>query len=84
MPGASSTRKDGHKGASITVRFPDDLATEIALIARTKGQAISEVIRDAADHYLVSLRSDEGFQKLLRHRVEEDRAILARYGGGGE
>jgi|GraSoiStandDraft_24_1057298.scaffolds.fasta_scaffold259704_2 hypothetical protein len=77
MPGQDPT-----SGAiSITVRFPEDLATEIAVIARIEGVNVSEMIRAGMYRHLSSLRTDPAFQKRLREHLDKDREILERYAG---
>jgi len=64
---------------AISVRLPDELAAELAAVARTRDVPISEVIRQAIENHLVSLLTDEDFQKLLKKRIEEDRKFLERF-----
>lgn len=68
----------------ITVRVPDDLIAEFAVIARVEGVNISEVVRAGMHRHLSMLRTDPGFQKRLRKRLEEDREIYERYAPDGE
>jgi predicted transcriptional regulator len=64
---------------AISVRLPDELAAELGAIARTRDVPISEVIRQAIENHLVSLRTDKDFQQLLKQRLEEDRKLLERF-----
>lgn len=69
----------------LTTRFPNELLTEIGLVARAEGTNASEVVRAGMYRYLAMLRSDPAFQERLRRRLDEDRKIYERYGpeGGG-
>lgn len=64
----------------LTTRFPNDLLTEIGLVARVEGTNASEVVRAGMYRYLATLRSDPNFQDRLRRRMDEDRKIYERYG----
>jgi Arc/MetJ-type ribon-helix-helix transcriptional regulator len=72
-------RNDPISGTSISVRVPEDVAAEVALIARVEGVNVSEVIRAGIYRYLSALRTDPAFQDRLRKRLDEDREILERY-----
>jgi predicted DNA-binding protein len=63
---------------AISVRLPDPMSAELAAIARTQDIPVSEVIREAIEHHIVSLRSDGNFQKLVKKRLEEDRKLFER------
>jgi metal-responsive CopG/Arc/MetJ family transcriptional regulator len=64
---------------AISVRLPDQMAAELAAIARTQDIAVSEVIREAIENFIVSRRTDKNFQQLLKKRLEEDRKLLERF-----
>lgn len=72
-------RNDPISGTSISVRVPEDVAAEVALIARVEGVNVSEVIRAGIYRHLSALRTDPAFQERLRKRLDEDREILERY-----
>ena len=73
-------RRDPFSGTTpITVRVPNDVAAEIAVVARAEGVNVSEVIRAGMYRHLSSLRTDPAFQKRLRQRLDEDREIMERY-----
>ncbi len=72
-------RNDPISGTSISVRVPEDVAAEVALIARVEGVNVSEVIRAGVYRHLSALRTDPAFQDRLRKRLDEDREILERY-----
>lgn len=64
---------------AISIRLPDEMAAELAAIARTLDVPVSETIREAIEDFITSRRSDKGFQQRLRKRLEEDREILERF-----
>jgi hypothetical protein len=66
-------------GTTLSVRIPEDIATEVALIARIEGVTVSEVIRAGVYRHLSALRTDPAFQKRLHKRLDEDREILDRF-----
>lgn len=76
-------RNDPISGTSISVRVPEDVAAEVALIARVEGVNVSEVIRAGVYRHLSALRTDPAFQERLRKRLDEDREILERYAPEG-
>lgn len=76
-------RHDPISGTALSVRVPEEIAKEIALIARIEDVNVSEVIRAGINRHLSSLRTDSAFQKRLRKRLDEDREILERYAEEG-
>ena len=76
-------RHDPISGTTISVRVPEDVAAEVALVARVEGVNVSEVIRAGVYRHLSLLRTDPAFQKRLRKRLDEDREILERYAPEG-
>jgi predicted transcriptional regulator len=64
---------------AISIRLPEEMAAELAAIARTLDVPVSETIREAIEDFMTSRRSDKGFQQRLRKRLEEDREILERF-----
>lgn len=66
---------------AISLRLPEPMAAELAAIARTQDVAVSEVIREAVENYIVSRSRDKDFQQRLRKQLEEDREILERLTG---
>ena len=63
---------------SITLRLPEQMAAELAAIARTKDIPISEVIREAIEDHITSLSRDDEFRQRLKKRLEEDQKVLRR------
>lgn len=66
---------------AISIRLPEQMATELAAIARTQDVAVSEVVRQAVENHIASRFADKDFQKRLRKQLEEDREILERLTG---
>jgi predicted DNA-binding protein len=64
---------------AISIRLPDQMAAELAAIARTQEVPISEVIREAVENHIATRRDDEDFQAQLKKRLEEDREVLERF-----
>lgn len=67
----------------ISVRVPEDIAAEVAVVARVEEVNVSEVIRAGVYRHLSALRTDPAFQERLRKRLDEDREILERYAPEG-
>ena len=63
---------------AISLRLPDQMAAELAAIARTQDVPVSEVIREAIENHIASRRTDRAFQEQLKKRLEEDREVLER------
>jgi Arc/MetJ-type ribon-helix-helix transcriptional regulator len=76
-------RNDPISGTTISVRVPEQIAAEVALIARVEEVNVSEVIRAGINRHLSLLRTDPAFQERLRNRLNEDREILERYAPEG-
>ena len=75
-------RNDPISGTTISVRVPEEIAAEVAVIARVEGVNVSEVIRAGIHRHLSLLHADPAFQERLRKRLDEDREILERYAPG--
>ena len=63
---------------AISIRLPEQMAAELGAIARTKDLPVSEVIREAIENHIESLRSDEEFRQRLKTYLEEELKILER------
>lgn len=59
-----------------TVRLEEELANELAAVARVDGMSASEAVREAVASHVAERRADPDFQKALKLRMEEDRQIL--------
>lgn len=62
----------------ISLRLPEDLAAELAVIARGDDMPVSEAIRKAIEHHIATRSSDKAFKARLKQRLEEDRELLER------
>jgi len=62
----------------MSVRISEEAAAEMTAIARAEGVSASEAIRAAIYRYITERRGDEGFQRRLREKLEEDREAVER------
>jgi predicted transcriptional regulator len=67
-----------------SLRISEELAAEIAAVARTEEVPISEAIRAALHHYVAARRADPDFQARFQKRLEEDREELERLASWGK
>jgi hypothetical protein len=63
---------------AMSLRLPDELAADVALVARADGVHIAEVMRLAAQQYVAARREDEEFQQRLKEFLEKDRKAVER------
>lgn len=61
-----------------SLRLPEQMAAEIAAVARTDGMPMSEAVREAIEKHIEERRADEGFQGRLKELLKEDEAVLKR------
>jgi antitoxin component of RelBE/YafQ-DinJ toxin-antitoxin module len=64
----------------MSLRLSEELAAEVAAVARVEGVTVSEAIRAALYRYITTRRNDEDFKVRLKKRLEEDREILEKLG----
>jgi predicted transcriptional regulator len=62
----------------MTVRLSEDLAAELAIVARTDDLPVSESVREAIERHIAARRADKDFQRRLKKRVEQEREIVNR------
>ncbi len=62
----------------MSLRLPEDLAADLAAVARADGIPISEAIREAIERHITARKADKSFKERLKKRVEEDREVLER------
>jgi predicted DNA-binding protein len=62
----------------LSLRLPEEIATEIAAVARADGVSVSRAIREAIEHHVAARRADKTFKERLKRRLEEDREVLER------
>lgn len=64
----------------MSLRLPEEIAAEIAAVARADDVSISRAIREAIESHIATRRGDKGFKDRLKKRLEEDRELLERLG----
>jgi len=62
----------------LSLRLPEEIAAEIAAVARADDISMSKAIREAIENHIAARRTDKAFKERLRKRVVEDREILER------
>jgi len=62
----------------MSLRLPEELANEIAAVARTDDMAVTEAIREAISSHITNRRRAKDFKERLRKQLEEDRKLLER------
>lgn len=62
----------------MSLRLPEELADEIAAVARTDDMAVTAAIREAISNHIASRRSNKDFKQRLRKQLEADRELLER------
>jgi antitoxin component of RelBE/YafQ-DinJ toxin-antitoxin module len=63
----------------LSLRIPEEIAAEIAAVARANGVSVSRAIRMAIEDYVAAERADKNFKARLAKRLEEDREKLERF-----
>ena len=61
-----------------SLRLPEELAAELAAVARADDMPMSEVVREAIEKHITERRADKDFQKRVKQLLEEDREVLKR------
>jgi predicted DNA-binding protein len=61
-----------------TLRLDQELAAELAFVARADGMTVSDVVREAIDKHIAERRVDEDFKERVRELMEKDREVLER------
>lgn len=64
-----------------TVRLPEPMASDAALVARVDGVSLSYLITTAVEAHIEQRRNDAEFQARLRERIAADQKILDRISG---
>lgn len=62
----------------MSLRLSEEMAREIAAVARTDEVPVTEAIREAIANHVASRRADKVFKERLKKRLEEDREVLER------
>lgn len=63
---------------AMSLRLPEEQATQLQAIARTDGVSISDAVREAIANQIATKRADKDFQARLKKRLEEDQEVLKR------
>lgn len=64
---------------AMSLRLDDQLAEEVALVARIKGISATDAVREALSRYVAAHMSSGEFSIKLRERVQADQEIAQRY-----
>jgi hypothetical protein len=60
----------------MSLRLSEELAAEIAAVARVDGTTLSKAIRQAIARHVEERRGDPEFKKRLKKRLEEEREVM--------
>ncbi len=63
---------------AMTVRLPDDQATDLEAMAQVDGVPVAEAVRRAIASQIEARRKDKAFQARLQASLERNRKILER------
>ena len=63
---------------NLTVRLPDELASDTEALARVEGKSVNETIKEALSEAVERRRRDPKFKARVRQIIEEDRELLER------
>jgi predicted DNA-binding protein len=63
----------------LSLRIPEEIAAEIAAVARANGVSVSRAIREAIEDRVAAELSDKSFKARLKKRLEEDRETFERF-----
>ncbi|HEY5267373.1 MAG TPA: hypothetical protein VIJ40_11225 [Acidimicrobiales bacterium] len=63
---------------NITVRLPDDLATDAEALARVQGTSMNEVLCTSLREVIERKRGDNEFKYRLQQIIEKDQELLNR------
>ena len=64
-----------------TLRLDEELAAELAVVARVDKRTVSDVVREAVSNHIAERRADPDFQTRLKERMEADRRVLEQLAG---
>jgi predicted DNA-binding protein len=68
---------------AMSLRLSQEMADDLAAVARTDDVPISEFVRAAIAEHIAARRADREFQRRLKEQMEEDRKVLERLAGEG-
>ncbi|HEX6602867.1 MAG TPA: ribbon-helix-helix protein, CopG family [Solirubrobacterales bacterium] len=61
-----------------SLRLPEQMAAELAAVARADGMPVSEAVRIAIEKHIAERRADREFQERLKRLLEEEQKVLKR------
>lgn len=61
-----------------SLRLSEQMAAEIAAVARADGMPVSEAVREAIEKHIAERRADRNFRERLKKILEEDQKVLKR------
>jgi len=64
----------------MTVRIDEELATELAAVARAEDVPVSEAVRAAFHQFIADRMADPEVRRRLLKRLEEEHEVLERMG----
>ena len=62
----------------MSLRLPEDIAMEIAAVARADGVPVSQAIREAIRNHVAARTADKDFKERLKQLLAEDQKLLKR------
>jgi len=63
----------------LSLRLPEEIAAQIAAVARANGVSVSKAIREAIEDRVAAELGDKAFKARLKKRLEEDRELFERF-----
>lgn len=63
---------------ALSIRLSEEIAADLAAVARTDDVPVSEAVREAIHNHIKARRADRDFQERLKKRLKEDREVLER------
>ena len=67
-----------NESKAMTLRLPDELAEQLALVAEIENRPISEVIRTAISEHIEECGKDLQFQANLRNKIARAQLLLRK------
>lgn len=62
----------------MSLRLPEDIAAEIAAVARADGIPVSKAILEAIENHIAARSADQAFRERLKERLAEDQKMFDR------
>lgn len=62
----------------MSLRLTEEMAAEIAAVARTDEVPVTEAIREAIANHVDARQASKDFQERLKRRLEENQKVLKR------